>query len=73
MDHSNGNGHQPVTAIQLVITFDQATGQINVNGPLDNAVLCFGMMEAAKDSIRKYVENQTAGRRIVPAAGLIRM
>jgi hypothetical protein len=59
---------QPSTAVQLVITFDQMTGAINVNGPIQNLVLCYGMLESAKDVIRQYVkDNQSA---IVRPSGL---
>jgi hypothetical protein len=58
-----------VTALQLVITFDQVTGALNVTGPIQNAVICFGMMEAAKDVIRKYIDaNQ--GKILHPGTGL---
>ena len=46
----------------------QDDGSINVNGPVGNKTLCYGMLEAAKDAVRDYVEaNQS---RIVPALAL---
>jgi hypothetical protein len=51
----------PSSSLQLVITMDQLTGALNVTGPIQNAVICFGMLEAAKDVIRKYIEaNQSS-------------
>ena len=42
---------------KLVIEFT-ASGQINVTGPIENKVLCYGMLEAAKDAIRAHVDAQ---------------
>lgn len=47
--------------IQLIITLDQATGQIQVQGPIENAMLVYGMLEAAKDAIREFKANQKNG------------
>ena len=64
-----GNGNNPNPGqIQLVITFDQITGRVEVNGPINNAMLCYGMLEAAKDSIRTFVAKQASEQRIIPAA-----
>jgi hypothetical protein len=59
----------PSTTLQLVITFDQVTGALNVHGPIQNSVVCFGMMEAAKEVIHQYVKaNQSP---ILRPTGLI--
>jgi hypothetical protein len=47
----------PATTVQLVITFDQLSGAVNVTGPMQNALLCYGMLETAKDVIRQYVKD----------------
>ncbi len=39
--------------IQLIITLDDK-GQVSVNGPIDQTMFCFGLLEVAKDSIRKH-------------------
>ncbi len=44
----------PIVA-QLAITMDDA-GRINVNGPIENRVLCYGLLEAAKDAIKSHAE-----------------
>ena len=44
----------PIVA-QLAITMDDA-GQINVNGPIENRVLCYGLLEMAKDAIKAHAE-----------------
>jgi len=62
MENGNGNptrvdgGQVPNTTLQLVITMDQMTGAVNVTGPIQNAALCYGMIELAKDAIRKFAE-----------------
>ena len=64
------NGSTP-GQVQLVITFDQITGRVEVNGPVQNLILCYGMLEAAKDSIRSWVARQAGEQRIIPAARIV--
>lgn len=45
--------------VKLVISMG-ADGQVNVEGPLSNRVLCYGLLEAAKDAIRNF-ETQKSG------------
>mgnify|MGYP001616821637 CR=1 FL=1 len=40
-------------AIVLTITFS-GSGNVNVTGPLQDKILCYGMLERAKDAIRDY-------------------
>ena len=40
--------------IELHITFDQQTGNVQVTGPLPNKILCYGMLDMAKDVIREF-------------------
>jgi hypothetical protein len=58
----------PSTVAQIVITWDQVSGAINVQGPIQNATLCYGMLESAKDVIRKYVEQNQSP--IIKPSGL---
>lgn len=37
--------------VQLTITLDEATGNIQVNGPIDQTILAYGLLEAAKQAI----------------------
>lgn len=62
----NGNGQAPSSTVVLTITLDQLTGALNVNGPIQNGLLCYGMLEAAKDAIRNMLAQ--SDRRIVPAS-----
>lgn len=41
------------TGIQLVITLTPE-GQVQVAGPLNDRVLCYGLLESARDAIREY-------------------
>lgn len=40
-------------AVQLILTMDE-TGSLQVAGPLDQTLLCYGMLEQAKDAIRNH-------------------
>ena len=52
--------------ITLTITLDEAGG-IGLSGPVSNTILCYGLLELAKDAIREYnKENQTL---VKPAPG----
>lgn len=37
--------------VQLVITMTP-DGNVGVNGPIDNLVLCYGLLEVARDAIQ---------------------
>lgn len=39
--------------IQLVVTVDDK-GALSVSGPLENKVICLGMLELAKDAVRAH-------------------
>jgi len=68
----DGNGHKapvPSTTLVLTITFDQMTGQVNVTGPVENGLVCYGMLECAKDAIRNFAAQRTQ-RAILPATAL---
>ena len=50
--------------IEVVITLTDAG--IQVRGPLDQPVLCYGLLEAAKDVVRTAQQKEC---RIVPVTG----
>jgi len=52
-------------SVQLLITFDGQ--QCNVQGPINNKQLCYGMLELAKDAIKDYNDKAQADQRVVPA------
>ncbi len=56
-------------AVQLVVTMDDA-GAVQVSGPIDNLILCFGLLEVAKDVLRKHAERtQTGVQAVAPGQG----
>jgi hypothetical protein len=42
----------------------QPDGSVAVSGPLGSKMICYGMLEAAKDAVREYVDEN---KRIVKA------
>lgn len=51
---------------QLVITL-AADGTVGVNGPIQDKILCYGLLECARDAINGYAAKQ-ARSPIVPAS-----
>jgi hypothetical protein len=52
-----------MTTVQLTITVDDK-GQVAVNGPIDQTMFCYGLLEVAKECIRKHGEEKA--RRVQP-------
>lgn len=44
--------------IKLVISFDPSTGQVNVNGPINDRLFVFGLLELAKEAINAHSVQQ---------------
>jgi hypothetical protein len=44
----------PPEKIQLVLTFDPATGSVEASGPVNNKLLCYGILEMARDAIQRF-------------------
>jgi hypothetical protein len=66
-----GNGNNPQnTTLVLTIALDQLTGAVQVSGPIQNSMVCMGMLEMAKQAIHDFVKEQAKGQRIVPAASM---
>ena len=41
--------------ISVTLTIElQPDGKVGVTGPIDNKVLCYGMLEAARDAIKDF-------------------
>lgn len=53
------NAGNPVNrqAIKLEITLD-AAGKVNVSGPIHDRLLCFGLLEFAKQTIIEFQNNK---------------
>jgi len=44
--------------IRLVIDFDPQTGAVNLSGPIENKLLCYGLLELAKECIQNHAKQQ---------------
>lgn len=53
--------------VQLVIVLDPETGQLQVSGPLQNKLVCLGMLEMAKVQVMNYEHKAVVPAREVPA------
>jgi hypothetical protein len=40
--------------VELIIQLDEK-GQVSVSGPVENKILCYGLLEASKEAIRSFV------------------
>lgn len=58
--------------ISLTITLNQATGQVHVSGPIDNKLVCYGMLAVAHDVIaqRSATPTNLVVPRLVPPTPL---
>lgn len=43
--------------IQLIVTMTD-TGQVGVQGPIDNPILCYGLLEIARQSIQAHIQKK---------------
>lgn len=44
--------------MQLIITV-KPNGSISVEGPINDKVLCYGLLEAAKDAVKQHVDQSS--------------
>ena len=49
----------------LTITFDETTGKLGLDGPIQNKLLAYGMLELAKDALRSFSDQSK--QTIIPA------
>jgi hypothetical protein len=69
----DGNGHNPTQkaapspVVELKISFDQMTGAVRVDGPIQNPMFCYGILEMARQAIQNFAAEQAQGKKIVPA------
>ena len=49
----------------------RSTGAVEVNGPVDNKMLCYSMLEMARDAIKDHHDQQAKSPIIRPALGLM--
>lgn len=57
--------------ISLVLEFNQQTGELRLTGPITNKLLSFGLLEMAKDIVRKQSDQlaREPSRLIKPVLG----
>jgi len=60
---------QPQQPIVIAVML-MPDGQVNVQGPLNNPVLCYGLLESGKDAVRRFAEGEADKRIIEPPPGL---
>lgn len=60
--------------VELLISMDPQTGAVQLQGPLDNAVLCLGLLDMARDLVHERRKQAPERPRLVlpPAAGPLR-
>jgi hypothetical protein len=56
--------------IVLTITADES-GSVSVNGPIDNTLFCYGLLEMARDVIRKQAEEKKRSIQPVTSSELV--
>jgi hypothetical protein len=54
--------------VELHITYDETTGNVNVNGPVHNKGLCYLMLECARDAVKDHIDS--VQKATVPTNGL---
>jgi len=73
MAEHNPTQKAPIPGVKLEIIFDRASGRIGVNIPtelLGNHLVCYGLLEVARQTIQRFAEEQAKNSRIVPATTL---
>lgn len=54
---------------KIIINYDETTGKLGLEGPIDNKILAYGLLELAKEGVRLYGEQNQ--RLIQPVAGML--
>lgn len=57
----------PPGIIPVIIQYDVATGNVQVQGPLDNMVMCLGILEAAKTAVVDHNKSKKISPLMLPA------
>ena len=57
--------------VKLIITLSP-NGGVQVNGPIDNAMLCYGLLEVAKDVIQTHIQKKAESQIVIPQIRLPR-
>lgn len=57
-----------MAVVKLTIEMNEQ-GQVSVNGPIPNKVLCYGLLETARDVIKDFNDKQGQQKIIAPTNG----
>lgn len=68
MDANDIANAAQVPQIQVVVTFDPTTGSVNLNGPLENSILVYGLLEMGKNAYNTWLQNKQNESRITPVS-----
>lgn len=72
MNGDNGQPQVPMSnGIEISIVFDPNTGRVLVNGPINEKILCLGIMEMAKRAIMDFNPATTGGGILVPKMQIV--
>jgi hypothetical protein len=52
--------------VQLLIEMNEQ-GQVNVSGPINQKMLCYGLLECARDAIKDFTDKAAQGPQIALA------
>ena len=52
--------------VQLLIEMNEQ-GQVNVSGPINQKMLCYGLLDCARDAIKDFTDNAAKGPHIALA------
>ena len=58
---------QPPPVVTISIQLNQATGELAISAPLDQKIVCYGMLTMAMDLVRAHTPGQAA--KILPIHG----
>ena len=53
---------QPVAQITITLLDN---GQVSVNGPLQDKILCYGLMEIAKETVKTIADKAASEQRVI--------
>jgi len=53
----------------LTIDYDEAKDILKVEGPIKNAILCYGMLERARDIIKDTMDQRIEGKSSIGVVG----
>jgi hypothetical protein len=60
------NGEQPPEEVVVTITYTLATGNINVNGPLPNRMLCYAIVKLAEKALDEFYAKNMKPKLVTP-------